>query len=129
VSNDVTLRALIWRHLDGDAWAAFDSLPPAIRRHLQEHAYDPWAVNALALWRMFRRQAGCPRRAERRLLRHMRECEAEELRTFAAAFQARYGTPYPHVAAQASVLRYASATAGRPPAGTRRERAGISPSP
>lgn len=107
MTNDVTFRAQFWRRLEGDRWAAFDALPPAIRRHLHEHAYDPWAENALALWRSFRRQAGCPRRAERRMLRHMRDCEAQELADFAAAWQARHRTPYPHLAAGASVLRYA----------------------
>lgn len=38
--NDVTERPHIWRRFDGDDWAAFDSLPPVIRRRLHEHAYD-----------------------------------------------------------------------------------------
>lgn len=113
MSNDVTFRALFWRRLDGDAWDAFDALPPAIRRRLREHAYDPWAVNALVLWRLIRRRTGCPRRAERRLLWHIRDCEARELATFAAAWRAGHGTAYPHLAAGASVLRYAPAAGGR----------------
>lgn len=113
MSNDVTLRALFWRRLDGNSWDAFDALPPVIRRRLHEHAYDPWAVNALRLWRLIRRRTGCPRRAERRLLWHIRDCEARELATFAAAWRARHGTAYPHAAAGASVLRYAPAAGGR----------------
>lgn len=113
MSNDVTFRALFWRRLDGDAWDAFDALPPAIRRRLHEHAYDPWAVNALELWRLIRRRTGCPHRAARRLLWYIRDCEARELAAFAAAWRARHGTAYPHVAAGASVLRYAPPAGGR----------------
>jgi hypothetical protein len=32
------VREAIWRRFDGDDWAAFDALPPAIRRRLHEHA-------------------------------------------------------------------------------------------
>ncbi len=105
--NDVTERAALWRRLAGDDWAAFDALPPAIRRRIGEHAYDPWAVNALALWRTFLRQTGSRARAERRLLRHIEACEALERADFDAAHRRRHGTPLPHEAARASVLRYA----------------------
>jgi hypothetical protein len=104
--NDITARAGIWRELPGDRWAAFDALPPAIRRRIAEHAYDPWSVNALALWRAFLRRTGSRERAERRLLRHIEECEALERANFAAAHRAAHGTPLPHEAARASVLRY-----------------------
>lgn len=100
IPNDTSPRAAIWRRLPGDEWAAFDALPPAIRRRLAEHAYDPWTVNAHALWRAFRRTLG-PLRAERRLLRWIERCEADER----AAFAARHGGALPHDAARASVLR------------------------
>ena len=104
-TNDITVREAIWRRFDGDDWAAFDALPPAIRRRLYEHAYDAWAVNALILWRGFRRQTGSSARAERRLLRYLDTCEALERQAFAAA----QGEVLPHVAAGATVLRYADA--------------------
>lgn len=105
-SNDVTARERMWRRFAGDDWAAFDALPPAVRRRMREHAYDAWAVNALMLWRAFRRRTANSGRAERRLLRYLDECEAMELRAFAEAFAAGHGAPLPHLAAGASVLRY-----------------------
>lgn len=108
-SNDVTVRETIWRRIPGDEWAAYEALPPAVRRRLQEHAYDAWAVNALILWRMFRRQTASSRRAERRLLRYLDACEMMERAAFAAVQQNRFGMPVPHIAARATVLRYAVA--------------------
>lgn len=105
----MTLRETIWQRFDGDAWAAFDALPPAIRRRLHEHAYDAWTVNALMLWRMFRRQLASSARAERRLLRYLDECEALERKAFAQAYRAQWNAELPHVAACASVQRYAKA--------------------
>ena len=105
--NDNTARDAIWRRFSGDDWAAFDALPPAIRRRLHEHAYDAWAVNALILWRSFRRKLACSARAERRLLRYLDTCEALERAAFADNHRAAYGCGLPHLAAGASVLRYA----------------------
>jgi hypothetical protein len=96
----------MWRRFEGDDWAAFDALPPAIRRRLHEHAYDAWSVNALVLWRTFRRQLASSARAERRLLRYLDECEALERDAFAGNHAARWKAALPHVAARATVLRY-----------------------
>jgi hypothetical protein len=106
VPNDVTEREAMWRRWPGDDWAAFDALPPAIRRRIHEHAYDAWAVNALILWRAFRRRTGSSARAERRLLRHFDACEALEREAFAAAYRRTTGAELPHLAAGAAVLRY-----------------------
>ncbi|MGX9963570.1 DUF6525 family protein [Roseomonas sp. F4] len=103
--NDVTERPRLWRRWPGDDWAAFDALPPSIRRRLQDHAYDGWAVNAWMLWRSFRRQTGSSARAERRLLRYLDDCEAKEREAFAEGFWQATGTKLPHVAAAVSVLR------------------------
>ncbi|MBY0329938.1 MAG: hypothetical protein K2X49_04640 [Acetobacteraceae bacterium] len=103
--NDVTERERIWRRFAGDEWAAFDALPAVIRRRIQDHAYDAWSVNALILWRAFRRQTGSSARAARRLLRWLDDCEAVERAAFAEAYRARYGLPLPHVAACATVQR------------------------
>lgn len=135
-SNDVTVRDRIWRRFPGDEWAAFEALPPAVRRRMHEHAYDAWTVNALFLWRMFRRQAGSSARAERRRLRHLDACEALEREAFAETHRRRHGAPLPHLAARVSVQRYAcrcgpawpeappSARPGEAPAG---DRCGASP--
>ncbi len=103
--NDVTERARIWRRFPGDDWAAYEALPAAIRRRLQQHAYDVWAVNALVMWRAERRRTASGARAERRVLRWLDLCESEERAAFAAAFAARHGSALPHLAAGARVLR------------------------
>ena len=110
-SNDHTMRERMWRRYGGDDWASFDRLPPAIRRRLAEHPYDAWAVNALMLWRRFRRTRASALQAERALLRYLDECEALERAAFAAAHLRHHGTALPHVAAGATVLRHATQTA------------------
>ncbi|NKC31557.1 DUF6525 family protein [Falsiroseomonas selenitidurans] len=117
--NDRTARDGLWRRFAGDNWAAFDALPAAARRRLQEHAYDPWSVNAARLWRLFLRRTASSDRALRRLLRHIDACEALEREAFAVAHRQRHAAALPHVAAGASVPRYAGRRAepARPPAG------------
>ena len=104
--NDRTIRAAMWRRFDGDEWVAFDALPEPIRRRIQQHSYDPWAVNALMLWRMFRRKHASSSRAVVTLRRYLDECERLERDAFATAHRRRYGSALPHVAAGVSVLRY-----------------------
>ncbi|WP_421989583.1 DUF6525 family protein [Roseococcus sp.] len=106
--NDVTERPRIWRRFGGDDWAAFDALPPAVRQRLHEHAYDAWTVNALFLWKLFRRQTASSARGETRLLNHLKACEKLELEAFAQAYCRQCGGTLPHVAARASTLRYDS---------------------
>lgn len=106
--NDGTKRNAIWREFPGDTWQAYDALPPSVRQRLQEHAYDAWTVNALILWRLFRRQTGSSARAERRLLRYLNQCEDLERAHFARLYAQRYGAALPHSGAQATVLRYAT---------------------
>ncbi len=106
-SNDGTIRHSIWQRYEGDAWAAFDQLPKAIRQRLNEHAYDAWSVNALILWRHYRRLHPTHERALRGLLRYLDHCERLERRAFAADYMRRHGTQLPHDAAGTAVLRYA----------------------
>lgn len=106
VGNDMTLREAMWKRYAGDDWAAFEALPPAIRRRLHEHAYDGWSVNALIMWRRFRRQLASSARAERRMLRYLDECERLEREAFAGTYRAVTGKRLPHLAASVSVLRY-----------------------
>lgn len=103
-TNDVTGRRARWHRRPGDDWACYDALPPAIRTRLRAHAYDPWTVNALLLWRSLRRERGAAR-AERALLRHFDRCEADEQTLFAATYRAATGAPLPHEAAAATILR------------------------
>ena len=103
--NDTTVREDIWRRFEGSDWAAYGALPPAVRRRIHQHAYDAWSVNALILWRHFRRKTACSQRAERRLLRYLDECETLEREAFAEAYRREHGLPLPHVAARATVMR------------------------
>jgi len=96
-----------WRCFPGEDWKVFDALPPTIRNRLHEHAYDAWTVNALMLWLIFRRKLARSARAERRLLGYLDTCEALERAVFAETHRVAYGCSLPHVAAGASVLRYA----------------------
>jgi hypothetical protein len=105
MSNDATNREQRWRRHDGDCWACFDTLPPAVRWRMQQNAYDVWSVNALMLWRSFRRQLASSHKAEQRLLRYLEQCESLERADYAAAYCNRHGMPLPHLAAGASVLR------------------------
>ncbi|MBR0648788.1 hypothetical protein GXW78_03890 [Roseomonas terrae] len=105
-SNDITERPRLWRRFAGDDWQAFDALPAAIRRRMHEHAYDAWTVNALMLWRRFRRQTASSARGERRLLNHLEDCERLEFDAFADAYARQWGHALPHRAAAATVLRY-----------------------
>lgn len=109
MTNDIDARITMWRRFDGDDWDAYDTLPEPIRRRMQQHSYDPWAVNALMLWRSFRRKHASSSRAIVTLGRYLDKCERLEREAFAAAHRRRYGTTLPHVAAGASVLRYDAA--------------------
>jgi hypothetical protein len=84
-----------------------------VRARLQEHAYDAWSVNALMLWKSFRRKHASSARGEITLLRYIGQCEALERQGYDAKHRKEHGTPLPHVAAGATVMRYASAS--KPP--------------
>ncbi|WP_336760300.1 DUF6525 family protein [Asaia sp. VD9] len=99
--NDGTCRKTLWRRHEGDAWAAFDALPRAIRQRLAEHVYDAWSVNALILWRHYKKVHGATERAERAMIRYLDYCERLEQ----IAFVAQNG-PLPHLQAGATPLRY-----------------------
>jgi hypothetical protein len=94
-TNDGTIRDAIWRRYIGDDWAAFDQLPAAIRRRLAEHAYDAWSVNALILWRNYRRLHPTAERAQRALLRYLDFPERLERRAFADRYAQQHAESQP----------------------------------
>ena len=108
VPNDRTARDAVWRRHDGDDWDAFDALPAPVRRRLAEHAYDPWSVNALVLWRRYRRLHPTPERAHRALVRYLDHCERLERGMFSEEHRKVHGWTLPHVAASATVMRSSS---------------------
>lgn len=101
VDNDGTCRKDLWRRHEGDPWAAFDALPKAIRHRLAEHVYDAWSVNALLLWRHYKRVHGATPRAERAMIRYLDYCERLEQEAFIERHH-----PLPHREAGATPLRY-----------------------
>ncbi|MGC5748520.1 hypothetical protein J4P41_07755 [Gluconobacter sp. NFX36] len=103
--NDRTLRHEIWQRFDGNDWEAFDQLPSSIRKRLNEHVYDAWSVNALMLWKHYKRIYGRTPRAERALIKYLDYCERLERQAFSERYAAQCGTPYPHDAAKATILR------------------------
>mgnify|MGYP003366249185 CR=1 FL=1 len=103
--NDRTFRHEIWQRFNGNEWEAFDQLPELIRKRLNEHVYDAWSVNALILWKHYKRIYGRTPRAERALIKYLDYCERLERQDFSERYTAQCGTPYPHDAAQATVLR------------------------
>ena len=105
LSNERTPRHEIWHRFEGNEWQAFDQLPLAIRKRLQEHSYDAWSVNALKLWHHYKRIYGATQRAERALIRYLDYCERLEREAFASRYTARYGTSLPHDAAMGTILR------------------------
>ncbi|WP_025886271.1 DUF6525 family protein [Asaia prunellae] len=100
-TNDGTCRKTLWRRYEGDPWAAFDALPQTIRHRLTEHVYDAWSVNALILWRHYKKLYGATPRAERAMIRYLDYCERLERE----AFTERHGS-LPHLDAGATTLRY-----------------------
>ena len=103
--NERTLRHEMWHRYNGDDWAAFDALPPAVRARVTRHSYDAWSVNVMMLWRHYKRIYGRTPRAERALIKYLDYCERLEREAFASRYNEAYGAVLPHDAAQASVLR------------------------
>ncbi|WP_332348161.1 MULTISPECIES: DUF6525 family protein [Asaia] len=101
ITNDGTCRKALWRRYEGDPWAAFDALPVSIRRRLAEHVYDAWSVNALILWRHYKKVHGATPRAERAMIRYLDYCERLEQE----AFTERHGA-LAHLDAGATPMRY-----------------------
>ncbi|GAN52851.1 DUF6525 family protein [Tanticharoenia sakaeratensis] len=112
-SNERTLRHQVWRHYEGNAWDAFDQLPPRVRKRVTEHAYDAWSVNVLILWQHYKRVHGPTPRAEGALIRYLDYCERLERQVFAEHYAAEHGAPLPHDNARVEVLRAPAKAAAR----------------
>jgi hypothetical protein len=101
--------------LKGDAWRAFDSLPPEVRQALRESLVD-WCPLRAQEWHvhLLKREKLKPAKAARALVRTIRRMDHAEVAAFARAWP-KGARAYPHVAAEASIQRYAGA-AGLPAA-------------
>lgn len=109
----------------GDDQAAFDQLPPWIRRAVGENVDKVNSVQVLAFLRSIERQVrefgGHSMEAEVWTMRKLLARESQEIDAFSEMYRAKYGRPTAHVGADATVQRYGS----RDPKPPRRLRAGL----
>ena len=103
-----------YSRLKGDPYRAFEALPPEVRRALQESLVD-WCSLRAQEWHehLLRREKLRPARAAKLLVRTIREMDRAEVAAFARAWP-KGARAYPHVAAGASLQRYAG-PGGIPP--------------
>jgi hypothetical protein len=101
--------------LKGDAYRAYEQLPAAVRRALQEGLVD-WCPLRAREWHehLLRRQRLRPAQATHLLVQAIRRHDHAEVAAFARTWP-KGAAAYPHVAAGASLQRYAG-TEGIPPA-------------
>jgi hypothetical protein len=87
------------------SFVAFDRLPKSLRHALHETTvtFEPGPI---ASWWQANRVLGTPGRMSRIGIRLIRQGEMDDLRDFAGAYRRRYGQMLPHLAAEASILRY-----------------------
>ena len=79
--------------------AAFDSLPPIVRKAMREASF-PWSAVWIA--------ENSAEWSSRMTVRLIDRSDAAEIRAFSSAYRKRYGRPTPHVAAGATPQTYAA---------------------
>jgi hypothetical protein len=98
----------------GDPWATYDALPAAVRLALQQHNLNVCSHHTNQRWRDVERAARRAQADGYLVLRDelvsmfvsaVEQSELAEIDLYAEQFTRAYSTPYPHVAAQASILR------------------------
>ena len=89
----------------GDPWAAFDRLPPVLRRAHQEAAINWCSLEERWLLNKAIKAGATEKQAVATLVADLRSEEAAEIQLFANHWPARFGQ-YPHLGAEASVMRY-----------------------
>ena len=99
--------------LKGDAYRAYDELPPEVRQALRESLVD-WCPLRAREWHLhlLRKERLRPAKAARHLVRTIRRMDHAEVAAFARAWPLG-ARAYPHLAAEATIQRYAG-TAGLP---------------
>ena len=112
--------------LKGDAYRAYEELPPVVRQALQEALVD-WCPLRAREWhlRLLNQQRLRPAQAASMLVEAIRGHDHAEVTAFARRWKAG-AQAYPHLAAEATLQRYAG-TAGIPAA--RPVRIGALPAP
>jgi hypothetical protein len=99
--------------LKGDAYRAYEALPPVVRRALQESLVD-WCPLRAREWhlRLLNQQRMKPAQAAEALVQAIRGHDQAEVKAFARAWP-KGPRAYPHLAAEATLQRYAG-PAGMP---------------
>jgi hypothetical protein len=93
--------------LKGDAYRAYEELPPVVRRALQESLVD-WCPLRAREWhvRLLKQQRLKPAQAAEALVQAIRGHDQAEVAAFARTW-AKGAKAYPHLAAEATLQRYA----------------------
>lgn len=93
--------------LKGDAYRAYEELPPAVRRALQESLVD-WCPLRAREWhlRLLNQQRLKPAQAAEALVQAIRGHDQAEVAAFARTWP-KGARAYPHLAAEATLQRYA----------------------
>lgn len=102
-----------------DQWAAFDLLPPQLRAALQEVNVDYCCVCTLRDFHRFRRRGLSMAESADHVIVSLLSGEDEDIALFDRSWRKAGHGPYPHAAANATILRYEEARhvrAGRRPA-------------
>ena len=101
--------------LKGGAYRAFEALPPEVRQALRESLVD-WCPLRAQEWHvhLLKKERLKPAKAAQLLVRTIRRMDHAEVAAFARAWP-KGAREYPHVAAGASIQRYAG-TQGLPAA-------------
>jgi hypothetical protein len=100
-------KVMVERKLEAERemWA-FDLMPPNLRRAIADSATGLHASRLLADYEDLPRRFPITRaQVAQIMVENLAELEERNIRDFAERFERRYGWPYPHVAAGASVLR------------------------
>ncbi len=92
--------------LKGDAYRAYEALPPAVRRALQESLVD-WCPLRAREWhlRLLNQQRLKPAQAAEALVQAIRGHDQAEVAAFARTWP-KGARAYPHLAAEATLQRY-----------------------
>lgn len=85
---------------------AFDRLPPALRRRINENNLKVSSVSVLQYLQSVERQVGHEAKALFITMEKLDALEANELLAFSGEHKGLFNCPLPHVAAQATILRY-----------------------
>lgn len=93
-------------HDGEDDWETYEELPARIRQAMWEYTYDCCSVHCRDILAEFQKSTPSKAKAEIDLLLRLQSGARKEIEDFAADYEAQHGTPYPHVAAGASIQRY-----------------------